>query len=262
MTITQGRAFVGLPPDPPTSVIQMLGLGDGPIVLASNQLHGNRTLLLTNPETIRLDIRPIKRPLAPTTGGSASLVWRQHTGKQFPEPDVPSPTLFQDCVYGTLQQALLAFLLWTCGGATGLTKWTANPSGSTGFPHFVLKNAVHVGITTRSSTNQTEPDIDTEENIALHLLHSEPGSGSDTLLLCVGICLRPTTLVALAQQLVDLDPVVQACMVLVGSLRVQTAAVRSSATASVLTEAPQLQTELGVDWLRELNDHSDTEAFF
>ncbi len=161
-------------------VLQLVGLGDGPIILAPSQLHGNRTLLLTNPESVRIDIHPIKRPLSSSMAstGAPNLVWRQHGGKQIPEHDMPSPTIFQNRVFEKLQHALLAFLLWSRGGVSGNIQWTPYPCGVTGFPHFLLANGTQLGFCDNECNETTKKEVG---HVALHFLQSEPGTGLDVL---------------------------------------------------------------------------------
>lgn len=178
---------------PAAAIIQILGLLDGgvPVVLSPTQIHGNRTLLLTQPESVRLDIRPLanKRPLP--TNAPAPVQWRQHNGRQFPlDSDNPSPTLFQDHVYATFQHALLACLWWSHNHEG----WRPYPRGVTAFPHFAVRRL----LPTASDEKKNDHDVE----VAVHLLHQEPS---------------PAALAAHAQSLRDAG--LDRAVLLVGALR-------------------------------------------
>lgn len=81
----------------PTAALQLLGLSENPIQLKSSQLHGNRTLLLSEPEGVQLLIRPAKRqrdasdaispsqkPAVSHWAGFCLPPWRLHAGRHLP----------------------------------------------------------------------------------------------------------------------------------------------------------------------------------
>lgn len=177
------------------ATIQLLGLGDQPIVLSPEQLRGNRSLLLSNPAAVRLDIRQLKRNNRDT---GTPPEWRLHRGKSLPENDDPSPTVFQNVVYATYQHAMLALLLWTGGGMAGAFQVRHYPRGPLNFPHFVVDNHSNM------VAGVSEHDEDRSRSMAIHLLHQEPG---------------PSTMAALANSMLEVSPPLAGCVLLVGTLR-------------------------------------------
>lgn len=200
------------PPRPqPTVVpthIQIVGLradGAPPVVLASNQLHGNRQLLLDTPAAVGLYIRPLRRP----TSTAVTVAWRLHNGKQFPDVAAvapSSPTLLLGRVYPSLRHALVSLLLWSLGGMTGALSYRV--SEADGFPDFVVENAELLGGPARGSsgvTGERNPDIPGIRSVgrlAVHLLPQEPSHAQ---------------LVSLSKDVVGGD--FGAAVLLVGSLR-------------------------------------------
>lgn len=125
------------------SAIQIVGLAEEPITLSPSQLHGNRTLLINNPEDVRLEIRPVKRPLN-ADDTPVQPEWRLYTGRQLPDSDTTSATVFSNHVFETFQQAMLGVLLHANGGATDAFVVDHYPCGITEFPHFVISDATRV----------------------------------------------------------------------------------------------------------------------
>lgn len=161
-------------------LIQLLGVSDEPIVLTAAQLHGDRTRLLQHPDTVRLDIRPLKRSRGgggKGGGGAAAAAapdWRLHTGRQqIPESLTPTPTLFREDVYSHLGHALFAFLLWTLGGATGDYHHRIYPEGPDVFPHLVVEEGERLLL---SSIDDDDAGTTTTSTaaIAVHILPHDP----------------------------------------------------------------------------------------
>lgn len=183
--------------------IQILGLGDAPVVLKLSQLHGNRSLLLTQPDNVRLEVRAAKRNAAAAAlEAPPTPVWRPYTGRQYPEGDAATPTLFGGRVYSTFQHALLGLLLWSGGGLTGSVSMLPYPNGTDRFPHFVITEADSV---LPASVFQAD-DPPQGKGLAVHLLAQEPG---------------PSVLASLASELGSTPcvPPLWGCMVLIGALR-------------------------------------------
>ena len=67
-------------------MLQLHGLGDSPILLASSQLRGNRQTFMNSPESMHLVIQPTKRrrTVQPPS-------WKPVTGKSAPDPLLVSP---------------------------------------------------------------------------------------------------------------------------------------------------------------------------
>ena len=192
------------------ATIRLLGVGDQPIVLSPDQLRGNRSLLLSNPAAVRLDIRQQKRT---NRDADTPPEWRVHRGKSLPEADNPSPTVFQNVVYATYQHAMLALLLWTGGGMTGAFQVRHYPRGPLSFPHFVVDN--HSNMVAGGPAH----DEDDSRGMAIHLLHQEPG---------------PSTMAALASSMLEVAPPLAGCVLLVGTLR-------ATAHRSGGVDSPQLR---------------------
>ena len=129
----------------PNVSIQINGITDIPVVLASSQLHGNRMLLLNNTESVQLHIRPMKRSCVCHAKGHVhglesttktlhrrrlpgvcmqvgTYPWMQVTHADPVDPSYPrwptghQPTIFQDRVYNHIQHGLISLLLWSLGG--------------------------------------------------------------------------------------------------------------------------------------------------
>lgn len=137
----------------PDAHLQILGLlPDGASLrLTSQQLRGNRQLLLSTPDAVSLYIRPNKRPIAGTGNHPVTVAWRLHNGKQFPDVAAiapSSPTLLlgrtprgtlpcrngngrrripRQPVYPSLRHALVSLLLWSLGGMTGALVYHVPP---------------------------------------------------------------------------------------------------------------------------------------
>ena len=161
--------------------IQIVGLSpDGQaIMLSASQLSGSRSLLLSQPENVRLLIRAAKRARGGASSREVTVPWKVYGGKVFPEGEANTPTLFGDTVYNTFQHALLAFLFWIGGGMTQALSVHAYPRGRTQFPHFAVSDASTLGMSSSSVGA-----------LAVHLLGSEPSHGqirhfASTLLSCV-----------------------------------------------------------------------------
>lgn len=189
------------------SAIQITGVGEETITLSSSQLIGNRSLLINTPEDVRLEIRPVKRPL--NVDDTVQPEWRLYTGRQLPDGDTPSATVFNSHVFETFQQAMLDVLFHANGGATN----TFVVNRFSEFPHFIIGDASHV-IEPRDDTRVTAGPI------AVHLLRHEPG---------------PKAIAAFAASLFKVDPPIMHCLFLVGSLLPQT-----RASTANNAEAPQL----------------------
>ena len=184
--------------------IQLLGVnGNGPpVVLASTRVHGDRQLLRDHPDLVHLYIR--KGTGKRLGKRKADTVWRLldwlaaacalcspgTSGRQMKSGDTaqPSPTVFRDGAYGTLQHALLACLLWFSGGSSSL-RYTFYPQGVQNFPVLHVSSGSAVGI----------PD---GGELDLHLLSEEPTHRD---LLSIGAALR--------------ERGVPRCLVLVGTLQ-------------------------------------------
>ena len=67
-------------------MLQLHGLGDSPILLASSQLRGNRQTLINSPESMQLVIQPTKRRRT-----VPQPCWKPVTGKSVPDPLLVSP---------------------------------------------------------------------------------------------------------------------------------------------------------------------------
>jgi hypothetical protein len=153
--------------------------GQATVTVALEHVHGDRMFLCNHPELVHLYIQKTprggKRRHRPET-------WRPYGGHRFPDP---SPTVFRDLAYATMQHALLACLLWFSGEASGLLRHSPLRAG---FPTLMLD-----GVPTPN---------DDGGGLAVHLVTEEP---SHSELLAIRHSMQNTGL--------------RRCMLLVGVLR-------------------------------------------
>ena len=146
-------------PSPMPNEVQLLGLPSvGPVTLSGDHVHGSRNLLLENPESVHLYIRT--KQIGQKRPASRGPRWRAFTGKLIPVAGRRSPTVFNGTVHGSLQEALLACLLWFAGGATKALQYTFRPLGPDSFPMLQIEDGADVGLSSGS--------------LSVHLLATEP----------------------------------------------------------------------------------------
>lgn len=199
-------------PQQPGEPVILSGLTPEPLTLYNHQIHGDRKLLLTQPQSVRLELRPARSSAATTTAVvPAPLHWRPFTGRNPPDStEVVSPTLFQGKVYRCFQHALLAVLLWSQQGDSPPLRVEARTHSTV--PFLILDASTAVLF---DDNNDAAVD---DRCLLLHLLSQEPSQAELTDLEEV---LR-----------VQDDPPAWGLLLLVGQLRPVSSSPSSSSSAS------------------------------
>ena len=139
------------------------------ITLAPTQVHGDKTALRDHPESVHIYVQ--KGPRQRRRRREAEP-WRTYKGRSFPPPSQPAPTVFQDRVYGTVQHAFLACLLWCTGGASGLLHYDFPPL-LVSFPTVTFPRASELLGEHDRDHGGPGPD----QPLAVHLVAEEPTHG-------------------------------------------------------------------------------------
>lgn len=120
-------------------LVQLLGIGESPILLSPQQLKGDTNLLQSQPEQVLLYIRAPPqaktKEQAVTETGGPSESWHLFVGRQLPDALKASPTYYMEKVYSCLQHAFFALMLQHQRVAH-----VFYPRGVQAFPHVELPN--------------------------------------------------------------------------------------------------------------------------